>query len=163
MRSPRSIAPRSRTAGRCPMRTLQYLAAAVKREAAGHVLGPMPGDILDKEEPAYQPFRPLVLGTPLERLLSEAGVDVGRYPAPGFGPSAFIVVGLGYPISMATTATTARTQGHCTLWASPNSRPRRRLRRRPRLRRLHPRPAARPQCETPAFLAWMQATLRAAE
>jgi hypothetical protein len=34
--------------------SLEYLAAAVKREAAWHILGPVPGDILDEEETAIR-------------------------------------------------------------------------------------------------------------
>jgi hypothetical protein len=75
--------------------SLEYL-AAVAREAAWHLLGPLPGDTLDEDEPAYRPTQPLVLGTPLDGLLAGVGVDVARFPAPGLRPSAFIVIGLGY-------------------------------------------------------------------
>jgi hypothetical protein len=76
--------------------SLECLAAAIMREAAWPVLGPLPGDTLDEDEPAYRPYRPLVLGTPLDGLLAGVGVDGTRFPAPGLSPSAFIVMGLGY-------------------------------------------------------------------
>ena len=76
--------------------SLEYLAAAVAREAAWHVLGPLPGDTLDEDQPTYRPDRPLVLGMPLDGLLAGVGVDVARFPAPDLRPGAFIVMGLGY-------------------------------------------------------------------
>jgi hypothetical protein len=76
--------------------SLECLAAAVVREAAWPVLGPLPGDTQDDDEPPYRPSQPLVLGTPLDGLLAGVGVDVARFPAPGLRPSTFIVIGLGY-------------------------------------------------------------------
>jgi hypothetical protein len=76
--------------------SLEYFAAAIDREPAWQVLGPVPGDTLNDEEPTYRPFPAFVLGTPLDGLLVEVGIDPARFPELGLDPSAFIVMGLGY-------------------------------------------------------------------
>jgi hypothetical protein len=78
------------------VKSLECFAAAVARESAWHVLGPLPGDTLNEDEPAYKPFKPLILGEPLGALLTNAGIDIQRYRSPGVKIESFIVMGLGY-------------------------------------------------------------------
>jgi hypothetical protein len=140
--------------------SLEYLAAAVKRQAAWHVLGPVAGDTLDEDEPGYQPFRPLALGSPLEAVLAEAGVDVARLPVPGLTPSAFIVVGPGYFDPDGYYCDNREDPGPLHAVGQPQYSVSVIARDVDAFVRGQP---LVPKCETPAYLPWMQATLRASE
>lgn len=75
--------------------SIEWFAAAVAREAAWHVLGPVPGDMLNENDPVYRPRPPLILGTSLDRQLAEVGIDIARFP-PGPRFDSFIVMGQGF-------------------------------------------------------------------
>jgi hypothetical protein len=140
--------------------SLEYLAAAVPRESAWHLLGPLPGDSFDEDQPTYRPDRPLILGTPLDGLLTGVGVDVARFPAPGLKVGAFIVMGLGY-FDLDGIYCYNREDpwpvygvGQAQYGAYVVARDFDEFIRRQVLFTM---------CETPAFLAQMQATLHAPE